>query len=58
MATAFGKKGNELHSPMHFHPGEMLLEEVEEREFKKADLAGKLGLLPGHLRNYLKEKEI
>lgn len=54
--TAFGKKGNESHSPIYFHPGEMLKEEVEERELKKADLAGELGLLPGHLSELFKGK--
>jgi len=47
--AVFGKKGNELHSSIHFHPGEMLLEEVEERKLKKSDLAEQIGILPGHL---------
>lgn len=49
MDAVFGKNGNELHSPLYFHPGEMLLEEVEERKLKKAELAKQIGLLPGHL---------
>lgn len=56
MTAVYGKKGNELHSPVYFHPGEMLLEEVEERGLKKADLASKLGLLPGHLSELFKGK--
>lgn len=56
MEAISGKKGNELHSHVYFHPGDMLLEEVEERELKKADLARKLGLLPGHLSELFKGK--
>ena len=56
MAAVFGKKGNELHSSIHFHPGEVLLEEVEERKLKKAEFANQLGLLPGHLSELFKGK--
>lgn len=56
MTAVFGKKGNELHSSIHFHPGEVLLEEVEERKLKKAEFANQLGLLPGHLSELFKGK--
>ncbi len=35
MGHVFDKEGNELRSPVAFHPGEFLLEEVEERGLKK-----------------------
>jgi len=56
MTAVFGKNGNELHSSIHFHPGEMLQEEVEERKLKKAELAGEIGILPGHLSELFKGK--
>lgn len=56
MTAVFGKNGNELHSPLNFHPGEMLLEEVEERKLKKAELAKQIGILPGHLSELFKGK--
>ncbi|WP_426671295.1 HigA family addiction module antitoxin [Mucilaginibacter sp. McL0603] len=56
MTAAFGKNGNELHSSLNFHPGEMLLEEVEERKLKKAELAKQIGILPGHLSELFKGK--
>jgi plasmid maintenance system antidote protein VapI len=46
MANVFDKKGNELRTPIAIHPGELLLEEVEERELKKIDFAKRIGLLP------------
>ncbi|MEO6849484.1 MAG: HigA family addiction module antitoxin [Mucilaginibacter sp.] len=56
MATVFGKNGNELHSSLYFHPGEFLLEEVEERKIKKSELAKQIGILPGHLGELFKGK--
>jgi HTH-type transcriptional regulator/antitoxin HigA len=56
MTTVFSKKGNQLHPAIYFHPGEMLLEEVEERKLKKSDLAMQLGILPGHLSELFKGK--
>jgi antitoxin HigA-1 len=56
MAPVSGKNGNELHTPLYFHPGEMLLEEVEERKLKKVELALQIGLLPGHLSELFKGK--
>jgi HTH-type transcriptional regulator/antitoxin HigA len=56
MAAIFGKNGIELHSSIYFHPGEMLLEEIEERKLKKTDLAKQIGLLPGHLSELFKGK--
>lgn len=49
MGNVFDKDGKELKSPIAFHPGEFLLEEVEERGLKKADFAKSIGLLPGNL---------
>ena len=54
--AVFNKKGHELHSPIYFHPGEMLLEEVEERKLVKMDLAKEIGILPGHLSELFKGK--
>lgn len=56
MATVLGKNGNEPYTSLRFHPGEILLEEVEERKLKKADLARQIGLLPGHLSELFKGK--
>ena len=56
MAAVFGKNRNEIHSPLYFHPGEMLLEEVEERKLKKTELAKQIGILPGHLSELFKGK--
>jgi addiction module HigA family antidote len=56
MAAIFGKNGNEIHSPLYFHPGEILLEEVEERKLKKTELAKQIGILPGHLSELFKGK--
>ena len=41
--------GRVLHSALPTHPGDILREEVEARELKKADFARQLGILPGHL---------
>jgi addiction module HigA family antidote len=56
MGNVFDKKGNELRSPVAFHPGEFLLEEVEERGLKKTDLAKSIGMLPGTLSELFKGK--
>jgi addiction module HigA family antidote len=56
MTAVFGKNGSELHSSLNFHPGEMLLEEVEERKLKKIELAMQIGILPGHLSELFKGK--
>lgn len=56
MGNVFDKEGNELRSPVAFHPGEFLQEEVEERKLKKTELAKQLGLLPGHLSELFKGK--
>jgi addiction module HigA family antidote len=56
MSEVFGKNGNELHPSLYFHPGEMLLEEVEERKLKKSELANQIGILPGHLSELFKGK--
>ncbi|MEX8547488.1 MAG: HigA family addiction module antitoxin [Mucilaginibacter sp.] len=56
MGNVFDKEGNELKTPTAFHPGEFLLEEIEERKLKKADFARTIGLLPGHLSELFKGK--
>lgn len=56
MGNVFDKEGNELRTPIAFHPGEFLQEEVEERELKKSDFAREIGLLPGHLSELFKGK--
>ncbi len=56
MGHVFDKEGNELRSPVAFHPGEFLLEEVEERGLKKTDLAKSIGMLPGNLSELFKGK--
>ena len=56
MGKVFDNNGNELKTPMTFHPGEFLLEEVEERKLKKAEFAEAIGILPGHLSELFKGK--
>lgn len=56
MGNIFDKQGNELRTLAAFHPGEFLLEEIEERKLKKSELAKQLGLLPGHLSELFKGK--
>ena len=56
MGNVFDKKGNELRTPLAFHPGELLLEEVEERQLKKTEFAKSIGLLPGNLSELFKGK--
>ncbi len=47
--TVLDVEGRVLHSALPTHPGELLREEVEFRELKKAEFARQLGILPGHL---------
>lgn len=56
MSNVFDKEGNELRTPVAFHPGEFLLEEIEERGLKKTEVAKKIGLLPGNLSELFKGK--
>ncbi|RYE24236.1 MAG: addiction module antidote protein, HigA family [Sphingobacteriaceae bacterium] len=56
MGNVFDKEGNELRTPVTFHPGELLQEEIEERKLKKSEFAGQVGLLPGHLSELFKGK--
>lgn len=56
MGQVFDKSGNKLRTPIAIHPGELLLEEIEERELKKTDFAGHLGILPGNLSELFKGK--
>ena len=56
MGNVFDKEGNQLRTPVAFHPGEFLLEEVEERGLKKTEFAKSIGLLPGNLSELFKGK--
>ncbi len=56
MGNVHDIEGNELRTPVAFHPGEFLHEEVKERGIRKAEFAGKLGILPGHLSELFKGK--
>jgi len=56
MGSVFDKEGNELKTPVAFHPGQFLQEEIEYREIKKSDFAKSLGLLPGNLSELFKGK--
>ena len=56
MGNIVDKNGVSLRTPIAFHPGEFLLEEVEERGLKKTELAKGLGLLPGNLSELFRGK--
>jgi antitoxin HigA-1 len=56
MANVFDKDGNELRTPIAIHPGELLLEEIEERELKKTDFAKEIGILSSNLSELFKGK--
>lgn len=56
MSNVFDEDGNELRTPIAFHPGELLLEEVETRELKKTDFAKRINILPGNLSELFKGK--
>jgi antitoxin HigA-1 len=56
MTSVIDKKGDELRTPLAFHPGGFLLEEIEERGLKKKDFARAVGLLPGNLSELFKGK--
>lgn len=56
MGNVFDKNGNQLKTPLAFHPGEFLLEEVEERGLKKTDFAKSIGMMPGNLSELFKGK--
>ena len=56
MGNVIDKDGNELRTPVALHPGEFLLEEIEERGLKKTDFAKSIGLLPGNLSELFKGK--
>lgn len=51
----FNSKGKALQVKA-FHPGLYLLEEIEEREMLKKDVAQELGILPTNLSEILKGK--
>ena len=56
MGNVFDKEGKELKTPVAFHPGQFLLEEIEARGLKKTDFAKSVGLLPGNLSELFKGK--
>ncbi len=56
MGNVVDKNGIILKTPTAFHPGEFLLEEVEERGLKKTEFAKSIGLLPGNLSELFKGK--
>lgn len=56
MGNVFDKDGNELRTPVAFHPGELLQEEIEERGIKKTAFARSIGILPGNLSELFKGK--
>ena len=56
MTNVIDINGKALRSPLAFHPGDFLLEEVEERGLKKIDFAKEIGLLPGNLSELFKGK--
>jgi antitoxin HigA-1 len=56
MGNVFDNGGNELKAAVAFHPGEFLLEEIEERGLKKSEFALSIGLLPGNLSELFKGK--
>ncbi|WDF79539.1 HigA family addiction module antitoxin [Mucilaginibacter sp. KACC 22773] len=56
MGNVFDKEGNQLRTPIAFHPGELLLEEIEERGLKKIDFAKAIGQKPGNLSDLFKGK--
>ncbi len=52
--TVTGKNGNELHTNVLLHPGEVIADELGARAMKKADFASALGIKPSHLSELLK----
>ena len=56
MGNIFDKEGNELRTPVAFHPGQFLLEEIVEMGLKKTEFAKSIGLLPGNLSELFKGK--
>jgi len=56
MSNVFDKEGHKIKTLAAFHPGEFLLEEVEERGLKKTEFAKSIGLLPGNLSELFKGK--
>ena len=50
------RKGNEIHSKLNLHPGEILRDELDARELRKIDFAKALGVTPGNLSELLKGK--
>ena len=46
-------RGKEIQTDVALHPGEVLQDELEAREFKKTAFAALLGVKPGHLSELL-----
>ncbi|MBL0310931.1 MAG: HigA family addiction module antidote protein [Bacteroidetes bacterium] len=51
-----GTRGNEIHSKVILHPGEILNDELEARNLKKMDVAKSLGITPGNLSELVRGK--
>jgi len=47
-------KGKEIYTDVALHPGELLQDELENREIKKTAFAALLGIKPGHLSELLR----
>jgi HTH-type transcriptional regulator/antitoxin HigA len=56
MGNVFNSRGEKLRTTTAFHPGEFLLEEIEERGLKKTEFAKSIGLLPSNLSELFKGK--
>jgi HTH-type transcriptional regulator/antitoxin HigA len=56
MGNVRNRNGETLRTPVAFHPGEFLLEEIEERGLKKSAFALEIGILPGNLSELFKGK--
>ena len=46
-------RGKEIHTNVSLHPGEILQDELEARDFRKSLFAEQLGVKPGHLSELL-----
>ena len=54
--TIRGKSGKEIFTDISLHPGEVIKDELEAREIKKADFASQLGLKASHFSELLHGK--
>jgi antitoxin HigA-1 len=49
-------RSKEIQTDISLHPGDILLDELEARKFKKAQFAEQLGMKPGHFSELLHGK--